>query len=103
MKRHVSSKAFHKSIAEFEKQFGSTAFVKAILSAFNRILIDKGIVNKDELLGYYTDELKSVRKKLTAMAMERHKFFIRHQHVRPSTKQTGTTIVRPSKRPRVLA
>ena len=76
----------HKAIVSFEREYGSIAFLKATVSALNRVLVDKGIVTKRELVRYFKHELSLVKKSLDHLTAQKHQRATRHRPLPPVEK-----------------
>ena len=51
-----------KKAVEFEKKHGSMAFIKAVISAINKLLVAKNIVSKYELETALFKEMSQIEK-----------------------------------------
>lgn len=52
-----------KECIDFEKEYGSIEFIKICGSAVNKLLVDKGLITKEELQKYFLKEVKAYRNK----------------------------------------
>ena len=54
-----------KDAVEFEKQYGTQTFLKVALSSITRLLVDKQLVNEDDLLISFERQKKEYGEKCT--------------------------------------
>lgn len=53
----------HQKAIEFEKNHGPIVFLKMIISSLNRLLIEKGVVSKEELTNSFIRQIEEFEKK----------------------------------------
>lgn len=48
-----------KEYCKFEQIYGAPIFLKLCTSALNKLLVDKGLITKEELINYTEEEFKN--------------------------------------------
>lgn len=62
MKKDIEKELREERVMEFEKKFGTELFLKTVLSAFSKVLVEKEIITEEELGNYFDERMFEVEK-----------------------------------------